>query len=54
MLLTMHSIKRVIKLLESVASANSHFMIIDSVYFAHEVYEFPELISVHYFIKLVE
>lgn len=44
-LLTLLSLKRVVHLLETVSSSRGKFMIIDSLYFAHEVYEFPEIIS---------
>ena len=53
-LLTLLSLKRVINLLETISSYRGEFMIIDSVYFAHEVYEFPELMSVQFYIMLVE
>ena len=53
-LLTLLSLKRVVHLLETVSSSRGKFMIIDSLYFAHEVYEFPEIISVRYCIKPVE
>jgi len=44
-LLTFVSLKRVIHLLETIASSRAHFMIIDSVYFAHQWYVFPEMLS---------
>lgn len=54
MLSTLLSLKRVVHILETVASSRAKFMIIDSLYFAHQVYEFPEMLSVLWFIRLVE